>query len=79
MSKVSEYTNGFYAFLAYKYVYSTMPVHDALCDDEMWDKCREFADKWREWDRKNSSPTFSGYDSFMEFVEIASYDEDELL
>jgi hypothetical protein len=79
MSKVSEYTNGYYAFLAYKYVYSTMPVHDVLCDDEVWDKCREFADKWREWDRKNSSPTFSGYDSFMEFVEIASYDEDELL
>ena len=79
MSKVSEYTNGYYAFLAYKYVYSDMPVHDALCDDEVWDKCREFADKWREWDRKNSSPTFSGYDSFMEFVEIASYDEDELL
>ena len=75
MSKVSEY----YAFLAYKYVFSQMSVHDALCDDEMWDKCREFADKWRDWDRKNSSPTFSGYDSFMEFVEIASYDENELL
>ena len=79
MSKVSEYTNGFYAFLAYKYVYSDMSVHAALCDDEMRDKWREFADKWRDWDRKNSSPTFSGYDSFMEFVEIASYDEDELL
>jgi hypothetical protein len=56
-----------------------MQVHDSLCDDELWDKCREFADKWRDWDRKNDSPTFSGYDSFMEFIEIASHDEDELL
>jgi hypothetical protein len=77
MSKiVSEY----YAFLAYKYVFSQMSVHDALCDDEMWDKCVSFAIKWADWDKKNCSPvTTSGYDSFMEFVEIASYDEDELL
>jgi hypothetical protein len=76
---ISEYVNGYYAFLAYKYVYSQMQVHDSLCDGELWDKCREFADKWRDWDRKNDSPTFSGYDSFMDFIEIASHDEDELL
>lgn len=76
MKKVSEY----YAFLAYKYVYSIMSMHDALCDDEMWDMCLAFADKWYDWDKQNcSSVSMSGYDSFMEFVEIASHDEDELL
>jgi hypothetical protein len=75
----SEYPH-YYAFLAYKYVYSQMQVHDSLCDDELWDKCLEFAKRWEDWDKRSQRAyNMGGYDSFMEFIEIASHDEDELL
>ena len=44
------------------------------------DKCLEFAKRWEDWDKRSKRAyNMGGYDSFMEFIEIASHDEDELL
>lgn len=68
--------NNFFAFLAYKYIIQELREYDSLTDDEIWDKCLEIEKEFLRWDAKRLSVPPSMYDSFMEFREFVSYDED---
>lgn len=69
-------TNHFFAFLAYKYIISELQEYDSLTDDEVWDKCLQIEKEFLRWDAKRPSVNSNIYDSFMEFREFVSYDED---
>ncbi len=68
--------NNFFAFLAYKYIIQELREYDSLTDDEVWNKCLEIEKEFLRWDAKRPSVPPSMYDSFMEFREFVSYDED---